>query len=91
MTQSFASLGLSAELTRAVAEQGYTQPTPVQAQVIPVILDGRDVRTRPPIERTNELARSVRHRRRRIRYSEPFELPGAYAYRRAAVTGLRAM
>ena len=43
MTQSFASLGLSAELTRAVAEQGYTQPTPVQAQAIPVILDGRDV------------------------------------------------
>ena len=43
MTQLFASLGLSAELTRAVAEQGYTQPTPVQAQAIPVILAGRDV------------------------------------------------
>ena len=43
MTQLFASLGLSAELTRAVADQGYTQPTPVQAQAIPVILEGRDV------------------------------------------------
>ncbi|MBI2313644.1 MAG: DEAD/DEAH box helicase [Betaproteobacteria bacterium] len=43
MTQSFASLGLRAELTRAVSEQGYTQPTPVQAQAIPVILAGRDV------------------------------------------------
>ncbi len=43
MIQSFASLGLSAELTRAVAERGYTQPTPVQAQAIPVILAGRDV------------------------------------------------
>ncbi|MBS1137551.1 MAG: box helicase-like protein, partial [Proteobacteria bacterium] len=43
MTQSFASLGLSAELTRVVAEQGYTEPTPVQAQAIPVILEGRDV------------------------------------------------
>ncbi len=43
MSQSFASLGLSAELTRVVAEQGYTEPTPVQAQAIPVILDGRDV------------------------------------------------
>ncbi|HSQ04261.1 MAG TPA: DEAD/DEAH box helicase [Burkholderiales bacterium] len=43
MTQLFAGLGLSAELTRAVAEQGYTQPTPVQAQAIPVILAGRDV------------------------------------------------
>ena len=43
MTQLFANLGLSAELTRAVTEQGYTQPTPVQAQAIPVILEGRDV------------------------------------------------
>ncbi|MBI4194444.1 MAG: DEAD/DEAH box helicase [Betaproteobacteria bacterium] len=43
MQQSFAGLGLSAELTRAVAEQGYTQPTPVQVQAIPVILEGRDV------------------------------------------------
>ena len=43
MTQLFAGLGLSAELTRAVAEAGYTQPTPVQAQAIPLILEGRDV------------------------------------------------
>jgi ATP-dependent RNA helicase RhlE len=40
---AFASLGLSAELTRAVAEQGYSQPTPIQAQAIPVILAGHDV------------------------------------------------
>lgn len=40
---SFASLGLSAELLRAVAEQGYTQPTPIQRQSIPVILEGRDI------------------------------------------------
>ena len=43
MSQTFAGLGLSAELTRAVAERGYTHPTPVQAQAIPVILEGRDV------------------------------------------------
>ena len=43
MSQSFALLGLAAELTRVVAEQGYTEPTPVQAQAIPVILAGRDV------------------------------------------------
>ena len=43
MTQSFTELGLSAELTRAVADEGYTQPTPVQAQAIPLILAGRDV------------------------------------------------
>jgi len=43
LSQSFALLGLAAELTRVVAEQGYTEPTPVQAQAIPVILAGRDV------------------------------------------------
>ncbi|WP_295483182.1 DEAD/DEAH box helicase [Accumulibacter sp.] len=43
MTQSFSLLGLSAELTRVVAEQGYSEPTPVQAKAIPLILEGRDV------------------------------------------------
>ncbi|MFC1603188.1 DEAD/DEAH box helicase [Pseudomonadota bacterium] len=40
---SFDSLGLSAELCRAVVEQGYTEPTPVQRQAIPTILEGKDV------------------------------------------------
>jgi len=40
---SFDSLGLSAELLRAVADQGYSEPTPVQRQAIPVILEGRDI------------------------------------------------
>jgi ATP-dependent RNA helicase RhlE len=40
---SFDSLGLSAELLRAVSEQGYSEPTPVQRQAIPVILSGRDI------------------------------------------------
>ncbi|HYQ71711.1 MAG TPA: DEAD/DEAH box helicase, partial [Gammaproteobacteria bacterium] len=40
---SFDTLGLSAELLRAVAEQGYSEPTPVQRQAIPVILQGRDM------------------------------------------------
>jgi ATP-dependent RNA helicase RhlE len=40
---SFDSLGLSAELLRAISEQGYTQPTPIQTQAIPVILEGRDI------------------------------------------------
>jgi len=30
-------------LLRAIAEQGYTQPTPIQAQAIPVVLAGRDL------------------------------------------------
>ncbi|WP_275099584.1 ATP-dependent RNA helicase RhlE [Sedimenticola hydrogenitrophicus] len=40
---SFDSLGLSAELLRAVSEQGYTEPTPVQRQAIPVVLEGKDI------------------------------------------------
>ena len=40
---SFASLGLRAELLRALADSGYETPTPVQAQAIPPILQGRDV------------------------------------------------
>ena len=40
---SFESLGLSAEILRAVTEQGYSQPTPVQQQAIPVILEGHDI------------------------------------------------
>ena len=39
----FSDLGLSAELLNAVAEQGYQTPTPIQAQAIPEILNGRDV------------------------------------------------
>lgn len=39
----FSELGLSAELIRAVSEKGYTTPTPVQQQAIPVILEGRDI------------------------------------------------
>src|SRR6185503_8055204 len=40
---SFESLGLSTALLRAVQEQGYTEPTPIQSRVIPVVLAGRDV------------------------------------------------
>ncbi|NEZ03926.1 DEAD/DEAH box helicase [Wenzhouxiangella sp. XN201] len=40
---NFDSLGLKAELLRAVSEQGYTKPTPVQIKAIPVILEGRDI------------------------------------------------
>jgi ATP-dependent RNA helicase RhlE len=39
----FAALGLIPELTRALAERDYSHPTPVQAQVIPHILQGRDL------------------------------------------------
>jgi ATP-dependent RNA helicase RhlE len=40
---SFAELGLSPEILRAVTEAGYTTPTPIQAQAIPVVLAGLDI------------------------------------------------
>ncbi len=40
---SFAALNLIPELQRAVAEQGYTEPTPIQAQAIPAILSRLDI------------------------------------------------
>ena len=40
---SFESLGLLPELLRAVREQGYEHPTPIQVQAIPLVLEGRDL------------------------------------------------
>ncbi|HEX5825481.1 MAG TPA: DEAD/DEAH box helicase, partial [Candidatus Limnocylindrales bacterium] len=40
---SFDTLGLTPELLRAVADQGYTEPTPVQREAIPLVLAGRDL------------------------------------------------
>ena len=40
---SFESLGLSAEILRAVSEKGYGEPTPIQKQAIPIVLEGRDL------------------------------------------------
>src|SRR3954466_13266170 len=40
---SFAGLGLSDELLRAVEESGYTEPTPIQRQAIPSVLMNRDL------------------------------------------------
>ena len=40
---SFSVLGLQPDLLRAVARQGYTDPTPVQREAIPLVLAGRDL------------------------------------------------
>jgi len=40
---TFDSLGLSADLLQTVTEEGYETPTPVQAEAIPLVLQGRDV------------------------------------------------
>jgi ATP-dependent RNA helicase RhlE len=40
---SFSELALLPELQKALADQGYTTPTPIQAQAIPPLLEGRDL------------------------------------------------
>ena len=40
---TFADLGLSPEILRAVADKGYVNPTPIQAKAIPAILAGKDI------------------------------------------------
>ena len=42
-TATFAELGLSAKVQAAIQAAGYTQPTPIQVQAIPVAVTGRDV------------------------------------------------
>ncbi|MBV8666380.1 MAG: DEAD/DEAH box helicase [Burkholderiaceae bacterium] len=39
----FEDFGLSADILRALTDQGYTHPTPIQAEAIPIVLQGRDV------------------------------------------------
>jgi ATP-dependent RNA helicase RhlE len=40
---NFAQLGLAEPLVRALEAKGYTSPTPIQAQSIPTLLQGRDL------------------------------------------------
>lgn len=40
---SFDTFGLHPDLMRAISEAGYTAPTPIQAQAIPVVIEGKDV------------------------------------------------
>ena len=40
---TFSNLGLTEQLLRAVSASGYTNPTPIQQQAIPAIINGEDV------------------------------------------------
>ena len=39
----FDQFGLAPAILRALTDQGYVHPTPIQAQAIPIVLQGRDV------------------------------------------------
>ena len=43
MTTEFSQLGLQSELEQAVSDLGYISPTPIQSEIIPLMLDGHDV------------------------------------------------
>lgn len=43
MSGGFETLGLSDELLRAVRDKGYDQPTPIQREAIPLVLEGYDI------------------------------------------------
>ncbi|EKN3345279.1 ATP-dependent RNA helicase RhlE [Yersinia ruckeri] len=73
---SFDSLGLNADILRAIEEQGYLVPTPIQRQAIPVVLQGRDLMasaqtgtgktagfTLPLLQILNENAQPIKGRR----------------------------
>ena len=40
---TFQDLNLTPEILKALSEEGYTQPTPIQAKAIPIVLEGRDL------------------------------------------------
>src|SRR6201988_3776222 len=42
-TVRFSDFGLAPEILRALSDQGYVHPTPIQAEAIPIVLQGRDV------------------------------------------------
>lgn len=42
-TMKFTDLGLSSPLLKAIAEQGYETPTPIQEKAIPAVIEGRDI------------------------------------------------
>ena len=58
-TQSFAELGVSKDVVRALRAGGVTKPFPVQAQVVPDVLDGRDVLVKSPTGSGKTLAFAV--------------------------------
>jgi len=43
MTTEFSPLGLIPQLEQTVSDLGYITPTPIQLQIIPLMLDGKDV------------------------------------------------
>ena len=64
---SFDQLGLTPELLRAVAAQGYTEPTPVQRESIPFVPHTLDLADTSFLDLLGQPCRTPRRRRRECR------------------------
>jgi ATP-dependent RNA helicase RhlE len=69
----FQSLGLLAELNRALTKEGYAEPTPIQERAIPLVLEGRDVMAaaQTGTGKTAAFALPILHRLSYARSSQP--------------------
>ncbi len=69
---SFSSFGLRAELLQSIAQEGYTEPTPVQQRAIPLVLEGADIMAaaQTGTGKTAAFALPILHRLSQTRASE---------------------
>ena len=81
MTTSFSHLALAEPLARAVAEMGYESMTPIQAQAIPVVLQGRDVMGAAQTGTGKTAAFSLPLLQRMLRHENPSTSPARHPVR----------
>ncbi len=85
----FASLGLSPEITDALAEQGYQQPTAIQAAAIPKVLAGHDLLAAAQTGTGKTAAFMLPGLERLKRYANPSTSPAMHPVRMLVLTPTR--
>lgn len=80
---TFADLGLSSHILKAVTSEGYTHPTPIQAQSIPHTLEGKDVLgcAQTGTGKTAAFALPILHRLSRVDAGSPHPHPNQHHHR----------
>ena len=86
---SFHSLGLIPDLLRAVGEQGYEAPTPIQAKAIPVVLEGRDLMVGAQTGTGKTAAFTLPMLQRLVRHANPSASPARHPVRALVLTPTR--
>ena len=85
----FDTLPLDAKLLRAVADQGYTAMTPIQAKAIPMVLDGRDVLGAAQTGTGKTAAFSIPLLQRMLRHENASASPARHPVRALVLTPTR--